>query len=120
MEKKKWKAKIKKACNEAGTYQPFFDSVIDTLADILEKRDRANDLFLASGNNPVISHTNKAGATNLVKNPLLQAVNELNASALTYWRDMGLTPAGLKKIDDSALKNTQKDAFTDTLSKLFD
>lgn len=94
--------------------------MIDTLSDILEKRDRANEQFMASGNNAVISHTNKAGATNLTKNPLLQAVTELNASALSYWRDLGLTPAGLKKINDSALKNVKKDNFTETLSKLFE
>lgn len=118
MTQKRWKAKIKKACIEAGTYKPFFDNVIDTLADILEKRDRANEQFLTSGNNPVISHTNKAGAKNLVKNPLLQTVTELNTSALAYWRDLGLTPAGLKKIDDSALKPQRKDAFSDALSAI--
>lgn len=118
MDKKQWKTRIKKACIQAGTYKPFFDHIIDTLADILEKRDHANEQFLASGNNPVISHTNKAGATNLVKNPLLQAVNELNASALNYWRELGLTPAGLRKIDESALKDQKKDAFADALSKI--
>lgn len=120
MTKKRWKTKIKKACIEAGTYQPFFDSVIDTLADILDKRDRANEKFEEEGSEPVIEYTNKAGATNTVKNPLLQTINELNANALTYWRDLGLTPAGLKKIDETALKYKPKDTFTDTLSKLFD
>ena len=41
MEQRKWKNKIKKACRDAGTYKPYFDNVIDTLASILEKRDEA-------------------------------------------------------------------------------
>lgn len=120
MTKKQWKTKIKKSCTEAGVYQPIFDHVIDTLADILEKRDKANEQFENSGANAVISHVNKAGAKNLIKNPLLVAVNDLNSTALAYWRELGLTPAGLKKIDDSALKVKKKDAFSETLGKLFE
>ena len=41
MEKSQWKEMIKEACEAAGTYQPHFDCVIDTLAGIMETRDRA-------------------------------------------------------------------------------
>ena len=33
-----WKRRIKAACDEAGTYQPFFDLAIDQLAGIMENR----------------------------------------------------------------------------------
>ena len=104
MESKKWKNKIKKACREAGTYQPYFDHVIDTLAAILEKRDQAEDQYIDSGSQPVIIHTNQGGNDNFVKNPCLVLWDELNKSALAYWRDLGLTPAGLKKLNEEALK----------------
>lgn len=37
MKKAAWRNRIKKACQAAGTYREYFDTVIDTLADILEK-----------------------------------------------------------------------------------
>ena len=85
MTKTKWRNKIKKACTEAGTYQKYFDHVIDTLAGILETRDKAQEKFEISGGNPVIVHTNKAGAQNVVKNPALCVVMECNTQALAYW-----------------------------------
>ena len=39
----------------------------------------------------------------------------MNTSALSYWRDLGLTPAGLKKIDESAIKGKKVSALGDIL-----
>lgn len=105
MTKQEWIRKINAACRKAGTYQPQFRYVIDTLAQIMEERDKALQFYTASGSSPVVRHTNKAGATNLVKNPALAMVLELNAQALAYWRDLGLTPAGLKKLNADVVKD---------------
>lgn len=118
MRKTTWKARIKKACQEAGTYQPFFDNVIDTLAGILETRDKAQKQFEKTGGNPVVMHTNKAGAKNAVKNPALVMVMDCNAAALAYWRDLGLTPKGLKALDDKALQNGKQSTLEDALANL--
>lgn len=118
MKKSSWKNKIKKDCEAAGTYKPFFDSVIDTLAGILERRDEALDIYQKSGGNPIVKHTNKAGASNLEQNPALRLVNDLNRDALAYWRDLGLTPAGLKKLNDNALKVEKKTSFADVLASI--
>ena len=67
-------------------------------------RDNALEKFDQSGGNTIVKHTNKGGATNIVKNPALQVVMDCNTQALAYWRDLGLTPAGLKRINDEALK----------------
>lgn len=104
MKKKTWRNKIKSACEDAGTYRPCFDSIIDTLSEIMEMRDDAMDKFQKTGGNTVVSHTNKGGATNLVKHPALVVVDDLNKTALAYWRDLGLTPAGLKRINETAMK----------------
>jgi hypothetical protein len=117
MEQKKWKNKIKKACRNAGTYQPYFDHVIDSLASILEKRDEAEAQYIESGSLPVVEYTNKGGATNMSKNPALVLWDELNKSALAYWRDLGLTPAGLKKLNEDALKEKQA-GFSDLLKDI--
>lgn len=118
MKKRTWEKRIKEACTAAGTYRPFFDNVISTLAGILERRDDAEDQFNESGGETIVEYTNKNGSTNMVKNPALAVWDDLNKSALAYWRDLGLTPAGLKKIDDTALKSQKKDAFADALSDL--
>lgn len=120
MKRNSWKRKIKKACQEAGTYRPFFDITINSLADILEMRDRAMEQYVASGGNPVVVHTNKAGKANLAKNPALIAYDDLNKTALTYWRDLGLTPAGLRRINEDAMKPQRRSALVDALNSLGD
>lgn len=104
MTREEWTACIRQSCEDAGTYRPFFDQVIDTLASILERRDKAEEIFRATGSNVVVGHTNKAGATNLEQNPVLRLVNDLNRDALTYWRDLGLTPAGYRKLNADVVK----------------
>lgn len=118
MTQRAWKSKIKKACEEAGTYRPYFDHVIATLADILSKRDKAQEQFEKSGGNAIIKHTNKSGATNLEQNPALRMINDLNRDALQYWRELGLTPAGLKKINEKAMQKQKASALTEALKAL--
>ena len=115
MKAESWKEKIVDACKKAGTYQDCFDSVIDSLALILQRRDEADEQFVKLGGSPIIKYTNKGGATNPSKNPALILWDELNKSALAYWRDLGLTPAGLKKINESALNTKKKDSLTEAL-----
>lgn len=111
-----WKNKIKQACVDAGTYKPYFESVIDTLAMILEKRDRAEKLL--EGEPVIVEHTNKGGNTNLEQHPAVRLINDLNRDALAYWRDLGLTPKGLKAINEGALKEQKVDALTQALKEL--
>jgi phage terminase small subunit len=117
MTKEEWKVRIITACKEAGTYQPFFDDVINTLSAIMEIRDSAFNKYEESGNEPVIKHTNKGGHENIVKNPALAIINEQNQQALAYWRDLGLTPSGFKKLNGEAVK-PKETTFEDVLSKL--
>lgn len=118
MTKTKWKAAIEQATKEAGTYRPFFDSVISTLAVILERRDKLERQFKKEGSEALIEHTNKNGSTNVEQNPLLRLINDLNRDALTYWRDLGLTPAGLKKINETAMKEVKEDALSKAMREL--
>jgi len=118
MEAKKWISKIKRDTKRAGTYKPYFDEVIKTLAMILEERDQAREAFEENGGRVIIEHTNKAGATNHEQNPALRLLNDLNRDALTYWRDLGLTPKGLKAINEQALQEQKADALTEALADL--
>ena len=81
---------------EAGTYQPYFEYAIDTLAGILETRDDAQRAYEQSGRQPV-----------------------MNAQALVYWKELGLTPKGLKAINEKAMKTgTKKNTLGDALREL--
>lgn len=119
MTKKDWTEKIVKATTDAGTYRPFFDAVIETLATILERRDRLEKQYKKNGSEPVVEHRNNGGSDNMVINPELRLINELNRDALAYWRDLGLTPAGLRKINDEALNGgKKKNALVEALKEL--
>lgn len=119
MQKDTWKRRIRKSMQEAGTYQPYFEYAIDTLAGILETRDDAQRAYEQSGRQPVVIHVNKGGNSNIAKNPVLVVVENMNAQALVYWKELGLTPKGLKAINEKAMKTgTKKNTLGDALREL--
>lgn len=103
---------------EAGTYKPCFDMTIDMLARILERRDNAREAFKELGEQLIVKHTNKAGQTNEVKSPAVALENEMNRDALTYLRDLGLTPAGFKRLSEGALSEGKETGLEEALRKL--
>lgn len=117
MTKYTWKKRIKEACENAGTYEPWYDHVIDTLAGILENRDRAQKQFKDMEYQPVISHTNKAGQTNMVKNPALVIITDMNAQALLFWRELGLTAKSFQAMQKNGFKKGEV-SFEDLLSNI--
>lgn len=118
MEARKWKTIIKRKMTEVGTYKPAFEKTVETLANILEHRDLVYEEFQADGRY-IINRISDRGAVNSAKNPLFVVWTELNSQALAYWRDLGLTPAGLKRIDESAVKiSGNKESFEGILSSL--
>ena len=118
MNRTEWVVRIRTCCQQAGTYREYFEDVIATLADILERRDEVQKEFEESGAEIMVEYTNKGGATNMMQNPMLRMVNDLNRDALAYWRDLGLTPAGLKRIDEGAMKQRKKSALGEALKGL--
>lgn len=118
MKRNGWRKRIKDACIAAETYQPFFDSVIDTLAILMETRDIAQKDFEEGGSMPVVTYTNKLGAENPVKNPALSIILECNAQALQYWRDLGLTTKSWKAINEGKEPEDKRDGFTKALADL--
>ena len=117
MKKRAWKMKIKKACIAAETYKPYFDYVIDELAGILERRDIAATEY-AEDPRPLIEYTNKNDTTNKVKNPLLVLIDDMTRTALSYWRDLGLTPAGLRKINERTFKESEDKTSNSLIDRL--
>lgn len=81
-------------------------------------RDDAQAQYKSAGGTPVVEHTLDRGQKNMKVNPALKAVMDLDAQALSYWRDLGLTPAGLKKINDEAMKERKRSALAEALISL--
>ena len=104
MNKSDWRRQVIMKCREVGTYKAEFLPVINTLADILEERDRVRKQYHGEGDHPLVEKVSDRGAVNKVKNPLLAAWEDLNRDALTYWRELGLTPAGFKKLNTETAK----------------
>ena len=118
MKKASWKRKIKKACEEAGTYKPFFGHVISTLATIMEMRDEALAKFEEAGGETVIEYTNKNGSTNMVKNPAMVVVMDCHAQALAYWRELGLTSKSYRQMMGKMDTEDKGGGLDDVLSEL--
>ena len=118
MKKQEWIERIKQSTVEAGTYQPHFDDVIDTLAGILELRDDAQERFIASGGAVTVEHTNARGATNISKNPALVVLMDCNTQALNYWRELGLTPRAYKSMTGSLNVKVESKSLEDALAEL--
>lgn len=118
MKKSAWKKRITEQCKAAGTYRDYFLPAIETLASILERRDEAQAIFEETGSEIIVTRTNNAGAINREQNPVIRLINDLNRDALTYWRDLGLTPAGLKKIDENSMKQKKQSSLAEVLMDL--
>lgn len=118
MDAKGWRKKIRKATETVGTYQESFDEVINTLADLLAERDRVYDKYIEEGAEPLVLVTSDRGQENMRDNPLLTTWRSINRDVLQYWRDLGLTPAGLKKIMDDSMKQPEASALDKVLERL--
>lgn len=118
MTSKQWKNKIKKQLSALGQTEKAYESVIDTLSDILEQRDHVYEEYIDNGKHPVCEYTNKGGATNKTKNPLLILWDDLNKTALAYWRELGLTPSSYKKITGDAPKKEKLKGLALTLASI--
>lgn len=107
MSKTKWKNLIKKQLTALGLQNDAYESTVESLAAILEQRDKTFDEFRQSGGKSVIEYTNKGGSTNMTKNPLLVLWDDLNKTALAYWRELGLTPSSYKKLTGTGAKKEE-------------
>lgn len=105
---KKYRIDIEDKMRALSIYRPEFEHAVNVLARTLYDYDQMQSDFRASGGKLLVEYTNKAGATNAVKNPAYLAVETLRQDILAYSKELGLTPAALKKIDEDAFKKGEK------------
>ena len=119
MEAGKWKVKINRQIKNIGLEPKEYVSIVQTLSDILEQRDAVYDQYIEEGAEPIVEYTNKVGATNTAKNPLLVLWNDLNGQALTYWRELCLTPSAYRKMTGAQpTKDKKTSALVEALRNL--
>ena len=102
----------------SGTYEPQYIPVIATLSEILQRRDEVAEVYEKGGSSPVIQYTNKSGATNMSKNPALILWDDLNKSALAYWRELGLTPSSYRKMTGDGPHPEKGGALSEALKSI--
>lgn len=105
MEKSEWKKCITGQIKIDRDYIASFETTINILAEILEERDRVYTAYIDEGAHPTINFTSDRGAVNPKPNPLLRQWQDLNVTALQYLRDLGLSPAGLRKLQGQLPKD---------------
>lgn len=115
MTQKQYEADIIKKLKALGIYKPEFQHAIEGLARALEDQEKTLALFDKSGGQIMIKHTNKAGATNAVKNPFYLALETLRQDVLAYLRELGLTPSALKRINESSMKQRKESSLSSAL-----
>lgn len=115
---KKNHEKIVERMKALGTYKPEFEMTIQRTAALYVQKEEVEKAFIASGGDTVIMYTNKAGATNPAKNPFIVARDDIYSQLLAHERELGLTPAALKKINEASMKQKKTSVLADALAKL--
>ncbi len=118
MTKIKWKNRIIKQLTAMGTDIDTYEAVIEALAAILAQRDCTREEFELDGARSVIAHTNQGGSTNTVKNPLLVLWDDLNKSALAYWRELGMTPSSYRKMTGDVMQKEKRPSLAAVLASI--
>lgn len=94
---------IRRKCESLGVWRVEFERVQKRLAKVYVRIDDVEAKYTSSGGQPVITHKNTKGKENIMRNPYLIELDILYDQALAYEKELGLTAAALKKINESAL-----------------
>lgn len=119
MTQKQWENAIKTAIKKEGHYRPIFDRSIVILSEILFERDRIYTQFKDEGSQVLIDYESDRGSQNRRPNPLLKQWQELNNTALSYLKELGMTAGGLKKLksDIEERGQSQLDIILESLER---
>lgn len=110
MTERQYAMEIKRNAKALGVWRDEFERTQKRLARLYARIDRLEQEFEEEGAELVIEYTNKAGAINRVKNPYVAEIDFLYEQAIIYERELGLTPAALKKINATALHTSKDDS----------
>lgn len=113
----RYKRLIKERMTALKIYKPQYAALIDRTARLYVKLDELEMEYDKAGRGRFVEYTNKAGATNLIPSPYLKAIEDVYAELLAHERELGLTPAALRKIGEASAP-PQKSKLELALEKL--
>jgi phage terminase small subunit len=98
--------RVKENMDALGIYKPEFDMTIEIYAGLIDQYQQLEKDFKKSK----FTVVEKTGySDNSKKSPMVNTLESLRKDILAYSNALGMTPAGLKKINDG-MKPTQKAA----------
>ncbi len=118
MTAEEYKPIIKAQMNYSPEMMQSFETCITICAEILEERDRVTAQYIAEGAKPTIDFQTEKKTSNPKINPLLKTMQELNAQALLYLRDLGISPAGRRKLQGQALPEKPRKTESDIMQEI--
>jgi len=81
----------------SGNYNASDNEIVDLYVETFDFYQRMREVLLK--NDLLVSHTNKIGATNLMKNPLAIEITKTVQVLSNLLKSMGLTPAQRKSLE---------------------
>lgn len=101
-----------------GTYKEEFAPVITRYSYMRLQFDMLMDRWLDDGGRVTEEYTNKNGATNERKTALYLSIETLRKELTDTEMILGLTPQGLKRINDKAIAAKRKSMLAEALKKI--
>ena len=101
-----------------GTYKVEFSPIITRYAEMRVQFKILMEQWYESGCKISEEYTNKFGATNIRKTALYLSIETLRRELTDIENLFGLTPAGLKKINEKSMAAQKESVLAKALSKL--
>lgn len=109
------KKKVIQNMTELGIYKPEFDTMIGIYVELVKQYNQLEKKFKISK----YEAEEKTGyADNNKKSPIVSSLENLRKDILKYANELGLTPAGLKKINEKELGNKRKSHITEAIKNI--
>lgn len=102
---KGFREKIRSQCRSLGVYKPEFEDAIERLAELRVRRLKLKEMYLKTGGAPVVKAKGSAIA---IRNPVLDEMDKTDKASLELERELGLTPAALRRLNEAALAAKQE------------
>lgn len=100
-----------KAMTELQVYRPEFKQTIRAYARLRWQYETMFEKFMENGCETTEEYINKSGVVSVRKTPEYQVMENLRKDILTYENTLGLTPAGLRRLKNSASLSGKKSSI---------
>lgn len=118
---KRWKAirqKVVRHMKNLGVYDANYGTSIDVYADLLLQYEILNKEWERQGFKVEEEYTNKAGATNMRKIPVVTAIEKLRVDLARYSDMLGLNPKSYESMKVEKEETSTLDKVLGEISKI--